>query len=242
MHAPLTFDSLAQLVPLAHSVRVAILGAAKVMPVVVLVPALGMRALPWGARLGLALTLGLSVSPALSQSTDLPLGIAVALQALSGLPVALSAAALLWAASMAGGLIDELRQSRDLTPMPMLSEPSSPTGVLFALVAAVAFLKTGGAGRVVSALNRTTPNSHELLTRVVQDLLGGTHIAIAVAVPFLLAIVLLEVTAALVLRAVTTSNLQSIWAPLRTVFVLLFLAVAFERVLAAIAVFSARPL
>lgn len=242
MHAPLTFDSLAHLMPLAHSIRVAILGAAKVMPVVVLVPAFGLRALPWGARLGLAITLGFSVSPALSQASDFPLGIAVALQALSGLPVALSAAALLWAASMAGGLVDELRQSREYISMPMLSEPSSPTGVLFALVASVAFLQTGGAGRVVAALNRTPPSTQDLWTRVVQDLLSGVHVAIALSTPFLVAIVLFEITAALVARAVTPSNLQSIWAPVRTVFVLVSLAVAFERVLAAITVFSARPL
>lgn len=242
MQAPLAFDSLAQLMPLAQSVRIAILGAAKVMPVVLLVPALGLRALPWGARLGLAITLGFSVSPALARGSDLPFGIAVALQALSGLPVALSAAVLLWAASMAGGLVDELRHSREVTSMPMMTEPASPTGVLFSLLAAIAFLLTGGAGRVVAALNRTPPNTHDMLTRVVQDLLGGVHVAMALCVPFLVAAVLFEVIAALVARAVTPSNLQSIWPSLKSVFVLVFLAIAFERVLAAIALFSSRPL
>ncbi len=130
-----SFDSVAQLVPFAHLGRAVILGAAKVMPVVLLVPAFGLRAVPWGARVGLALTLGVSVGPAMAKVSDLPLGIAVALQALSALPVAMSAAALLWAASMAGGLIDELRQSREVTVMPVLNEPTGPSGVLFALVA-----------------------------------------------------------------------------------------------------------
>ena len=236
------FDSLAQLLPSAQAARSALLGAAKVTPVVVLVPAFGLRALPWGARLGLALTLGLSVAPALSHATALPLGIAVALQACSGLPVALSAAALLWAASMAGGLIDELRQAREIVRFPVMTEPSSPTGVLFALVAAIAFLQTGGAMRVVSALNRETPEVQGLLTRVVSDLLSGVHVAIALAVPFLVAIVFFEVAAALLARAVMPATIQSVLAPLRTVFILVCLAVALERVLAAIALVASHAL
>jgi len=233
---------MAQLLLHAQSIRGAILGAAKVMPVVVLVPAFGLRALPWGARLGLAVTLGVSVAPALSQASNLPLGFAVTLQALAGLPVAVSAAVLLWAASMAGGLIDELRQAREVSQMPIVSEPTGATGVLLALLGALAFLQTGGPGRVVQALNRDATSLQDTLERVVRDLLGGVHVAIAIATPFLVVVVLFELGAALVARAVTPSNLQSIWPPIRTVFILLCLAIVFERVLAAVALFAARPL
>jgi len=234
------FDSLAQLLPSTEVMRSLILGGAKVMPVVVLVPAFGLRALPMGARVGLALTLGLSVAPALSQSATIPFGLAVALQALSGLPVALSAAVVLWAASMAGGLFDELRHSREMSSLPVVEEGTGPTGALFALLAAIAFLETGGTGRVVTALNRNPPDVHGLLARVVQDLLSGIHIAIALAVPFLVASVLFELTAALVARALSSARLQPIWAPLRTIFLLVFLAVIFERVLALIVLIASR--
>lgn len=234
------FDSLAQLLPSAQAMRSLILGGAKVMPVVVLVPAFGLRALPVGARVGLALTLGISVAPALSQSSTLSLGLAVALQALSGLPVALSAAIVLWAAGMAGGLFDELRQSRETTNLPVVNVGTSPTGVLFALLAAIAFLQTGGTVRVVSALNRNVSDVHGLLTRVVQDLLSGIHIAIALAVPFLVASVLFEITAALVARALSPARLEPIWAPLRTVFLLVILAVVFERILALIVLIASH--
>ncbi len=234
------FDSLAQLLPSVQAMRSLILGGAKVMPVVVLVPAFGLRALPVGARVGLALTLGVSVAPALSQSSTLPFVFAVALQALSGLPVALSAAIVLWAAGMAGGLFDELRQARDKTSLPIVDVGTSPTGALFALLAAIAFLQTGGTGRVVSALNRGTLDVHGLLPRVVQDILSGIHIAIALAVPFLVASLLFEITAALVARALSPARLQPIWAPLRTVFLLVFLAVIFERILALIVLMASR--
>lgn len=234
------FDSLAQLLPTSQALRASILGAAKVMPVVVLVPAFGLRAMPWGARLGLALTLGLSVAPALSHASALPLGLAVTLQALSGLPVALSAAVVLWAASMAGGLVNESRHARELSHLPVVAADTSPTGTLFGLVAAIAFLQTGGTGRVIAALNRETPEVHGMLTRVVHDLLSGVHIAIALAVPFLVASVLFEVAATLVARALGSLSLQSLWAPLRTLFILLFLAVMLERVLSMIVLVTSR--
>ena len=125
--------------------------------------------------------------------------------------------------------------------MPMMTEPSGPTGVLFSLVAAIAFLQTGGASRVVAALSRQHVSIHGLFTQAVSDLLAGVQIAIALAVPFVVALVFFEITAALVARAVTPANLQSLWAPLRTVFILLFLAIALERVSAAIALVAARP-
>jgi flagellar biosynthetic protein FliR len=217
-----------------------ILGGAKVLPVVVLVPAFGLRALPPGARIGLALTLGLSVAPALSRSSSLPFGLAITAEALSALPIALSAAGVLWAASMAGSFVDELRQSREVSRMPVVPDGTGPTGVLFALVAAIAFLETGGTIRVVSALSRETLDVHGLLTRVVRDLLSGVHIAIAVAVPFIVASVLFELTAALVARALSPARLQTIWAPLRTLFILVFLAVVFERVLSLLILVASR--
>ncbi len=141
---------------------------------------------------------------------------------------------------MAGGLVDELRQSRELSRLPVVANDTSPTGALFALVAAIAFLETGGTSRVVSALSRDTPELHSLLTRVIHDLLSGLHIAIALAVPFLVASVLFELTAALVARAFNPASFQTIWAPLRTVFILAFLAVIFERVLSLIILIASR--
>jgi len=234
------FDSLAQLLPTVQILKAWLLGWARVMPVVVLVPAFGLRALPLGARVGLALTLGLSVAPALSHASTLPMGLAVTLEALGAMPVAVSAAGTLWAASMAGGLFDELRQARESTRLPVVESGTSPTGALFALIAALAFLETGGTARVITALSNTQPGVHQLLVRVVHDLLAGVHIAIALAVPFIVASVLFELTTALVARALGPATLQPLWAPLRTVFFLGVLAIMFERILSLIAIIAAR--
>lgn len=234
------FDSLAQLLPAAQTLRTLVLGGAKVMPVVLLVPAFGLRALPIGARVGLALTMGLSVAPALPQSSAQPLGLALALEALSALPIALSAAAALWAASMAGSFVNELRQARGMSHLPVVPRDTRPTGALFGLVAAIAFLQTGGPVRVVSALSRQALQGQPLLTRVVRDLLSGVHIALAMVVPFLVASVLFELTVALVARALNPARLELIWAPVRAVFILIILAVVLERLLALIVLIASQ--
>ncbi len=234
------FDSLAQLLPTVQALKNSILSAAKVMPVVILVPAFGLRALPWGARVGLAVTLGFSVIPALSQPSTLPLGPAIAIQVVSGLPIALSAAVVLWAASMAGGLLDELRGSKEHSHVPAVDAGTSPTGTLFGLAAAAVFLQTGGAGRVVVALNCETQEIHSLLARVVHDLLSGVHIAIALAVPFVIASVIFDVATAFVARALGPIALQSLWAPLKTLFMLVCVAVMLERVLSMIVMLTSQ--
>jgi type III secretory pathway component EscT len=141
---------------------------------------------------------------------------------------------------MAGGLFDELRQAREVAQLPVVEPGTSPTGALLGIAAALAFLETGGTTRVVLALTRATPEVHTILTRVVHDLLAGVQIAIAIAVPFVIASVLFETTAALVARAIRPAILQTLWAPVRTLFFLLLIAVLFERVLALVVLVASR--
>ena len=79
-----------------------------------LVPAFGLRALPLAARGVVGLALAAAVAPAVASTSvatpaRLP-WIALAFeQIVRGLPVAVAAAVPLWAATMAGGLVDTLR-------------------------------------------------------------------------------------------------------------------------------------
>lgn len=228
------FDSLAQAVPEATMLRSWLLGAARVMPSVIIVPAFGLRAVPAGARLALALTLGVCVSPALADSDAVPFGLAVTLQALRGMPTALAAAAALWAASMAGGLIDELSHGRERAHVPIAPAGGGVASTLFAMVAALAFLETGGPSRIVAALTRQAETVGGLLTQVVRDLLSGVQVAVAVAVPFLVASVFFDVVTNLIARTAQGTSLQSLWAPLRALFFLLLLGAMLDRVLALI--------
>src|SRR4051812_6881887 len=86
---------------------------ARVMPAVTIVPAFGLKALPTPARgiLGLALAAGIypAIVPIVVAERATPWFLLALEQILMGLPVALAAAIPLWAATMAGGLVDTLR-------------------------------------------------------------------------------------------------------------------------------------
>jgi type III secretory pathway component EscT len=231
---------LAQVVPELAIVRSWLLGVARVLPSMILVPAFGLRAAPGAARVGLALMLGACIAPALSNSDALPFGLALTLEALRGLPVAISAAATLWAASMAGGLIDELRRGREMSPVPLVSAESGVANILLTLVAALAFLQTGRATRIGSALLREPDVAGGLLANVVRDLLSGVELAIATAVPFVVASVLVDVLSSLAMRSVPAPSLRSIWAPVRSLVFLLLLAAILDRVFALVVLLAAR--
>jgi len=217
-----------------------LLGAARVLPTVLIVPAFGLRAVSVAIRIGLALGLGVCIAPVTAEPATLPFGLAFTLQALRGVPVALSAAAVLWAVSMAGGLVDELRSGRESTQIPTASAGAGPLNVLFTTVAALAFLMTGGPARVAAALARDPAPFGSLLTRVVQDLVSGVQVAVAIAVPFLVASILFDVVMSLLARTVRGTSLHWVWVPLRGLVLLLLLGLILDRVLTLIVLTAAR--
>src|SRR4029079_12595867 len=110
-----------------------------VLPVVSLVPAFGLKALPAPARGVVALALAASIYPALLPTVTVersaPWLLLAFEQILLGLPIALSAAIPLWAATMAGGLMDTLRGASDAAPFSVLEDKASAFGVLLSLFA-----------------------------------------------------------------------------------------------------------
>src|SRR5688500_5648795 len=77
---------------------------ARFAPTLALVPAFGLRALPAAVKIALGLALALAISPALEPiaGSGRPWIVLLAIEFAKGLPVALSTAALLWVATMAG--------------------------------------------------------------------------------------------------------------------------------------------
>ncbi len=213
-----------------HGLRDWAVGWALLAPTVFLVPAFGLRALPGAARVALGLGLAACGLPGLQTSPKLPFELAVVVGLLRGLPIALVAATALWAASMAGGLIDDLRGGRDTVSMPVLGPDGTPIGVLFGLVAAIAFLTTGGPARVMSALLLPFRAQGHSLQAVARTLASGIELAVAIAAPIVVVLLLFEIAAVLVARAATPAPLQSTIAPLRGLVVLAVLAVVMERI------------
>ena len=205
---------------------------ARVMPTVTIVPAFGLRARPTPARGILGLALAASIYPAIvpiviaQRST--PWFVLALEQIILGLPIALAAAIPLWAATMAGGLVDVLRGSPEGPGLATVEGKASSFGVLLSLFASVVFLATGGAARAASALARYELPAHPLVLAA-HDIVAGVGLAIALGGPILAAAVVLELAFALIARAASPAQVHALLAPLRALGLLAIVAIVMER-------------
>ena len=212
------------------------IGWARAVPTVLLVPAFGLRAVALPVRLALMLVLAASTAPAIRPIPALlgPWPIVVLMEAAKGLPVALTAAVALWVASMAGGLVDNLRGARETALLPNVDSGATPTGALLSMLVAVAFLESGGPARVAEAI--AVPELELLgpLTRAVFDLAAGIQLAVAVAAPVVVVAIVFELGGALMARAAAPALVQPLLSPLRSLAILLVLALLLDRLLHAV--------
>lgn len=204
---------------------------ARVTPVILLVPAFGLRAVPAPMRVALGLALAVAVGPSVAPTTSTaPLGVQLAIEVVRGLPIALTAATALWLASMTGGLIDNLRGGQERVALPNVEPGSTPVGALLSMLVALAFLKSGAPARVVAAVSESAPPDRMLAIQVAATLARGVELAVAVAAPLLAVSVVIEVASALFARAASPAFVQPLLAPIRSFVVLGVVAVLLERV------------
>ncbi|MFO0571659.1 MAG: flagellar biosynthetic protein FliR [Polyangiaceae bacterium] len=212
---------------------------ARVAPSVALIPAFGLRAFPAPARAVLGLGLALSIAPGFAPPSG-AWPVALLSEVGKGLPIALGAAASLWAATMAGGVIDDLRGARESSGLPNVEAGASPLGSLFALLAGIAFLEGGGPARVLSALSRPDLDFASPWTRAVANLTSGVELSLAVATPLIVTALVVEVASSLVARAASPSYIQPLLAPLRSLTILAVLALVLERMLELLSIMALR--
>src|SRR5688500_6407889 len=215
---------------------------ARFAPALALVPAFGLRALPAPVRIALGLALALTIAPALEPIAAEPRLFAVSLivEFGKGLPVALSAAALLWVATMTGGLIDDLRGARESALMPSVEEGSTPLGAMFAMLTAILFLESGGPARIARALADPALSYASPLARAATNLAASVEMAIAIAAPIVAAAIVVELASALIVRAASPAFIQPLLAPLRSLVLLGVAAIALDRMLELLALGAAR--
>lgn len=203
---------------------------ARLAPAVLIVPAFGLRAVIAPVRIALAVALALAAgSGAVPGAVGAPLtAVGLARELFAGLPVALTAAAALWAASMAGGLADTLRGERSSVMLPNLPEGTTPLGTLLGILVAIAFLESGGTIALVRAALAGEPSASALVGAAVA-LHGGIGLAIAVAMPLVVVSIVAEVAFALTARAANPAHLMAVLAPARSVVVLGAVALLLDR-------------
>jgi type III secretory pathway component EscT len=219
--------------------------AARALPLIVLVPAFGLKAAPLPLKLALALalasTLGpVGLSPMVSGRTvpvD-PLPLLLLRELVAGLPIALGAAALLWAATMAGDLIADSHQEMQTTISDGLSGARSSMGVLFSLLCAVGFVEVGGPARLLRALLASpSPAGGSLAVslgskpwwqQVVTQVLGAIDLALAIAAPLLAVTFVVQIASAVTARASGPLSLGPGLPALRSLIVLCLLGLLFQ--------------
>jgi type III secretory pathway component EscT len=209
------------------------LGWARLLPSVLLVPAFGLRALPFFVQALFAFILAVCVAPSLTAFawTDQPWMITLGEQLVTGLPVAVSAAVTLWAATMTGNLLDELRgATRFESSLATVDSPATPLGVLLSLGAAAAFLKLGGASRLAAALSVPRTLSEQTLRQVASSIIEGIQIAVLLSAPLLALALFFAAFQAVVARFANTSNKLSGLAPLRSIAMLAIVALLLDRI------------
>lgn len=211
---------------------------ARVTPTVTLVPAFGLRALPAAARGVVALALAACIYPALApeaKAATEPWALMLVEELLRGLPVAIACAAVLWAATMAGGLLDNLRGAQDAVQVPVVEGRTTPMAVPFALLASSIFLGTGGPARVAHALAIASVPDHPLLSAA-NDLTSAIALAVSIGAPLLCASLVIEVTAAVIARSANPAQIHALLAPLRTMGLLVVTGIVFDRIAALMAI------
>jgi len=213
-------------------------GTLRLVPSTILVPAFGLRALPFPAQLLFAFVLAGATLPAVAGSLpalDRPWLYAALEELAHGLPVAVSAAATIWGATMAGNLMDELRGGPPAADFPLADSPSGPLGILLSLAASIAFLEFGGPAQLAQTLASPAPLRAHLFTEVVRSLLSGVQLAVLIAAPLLALLLFLEVFHALVTRATRSGLWLSLFAPLRALSVLAMVALLLDRLVEGLA-------
>jgi type III secretory pathway component EscT len=210
---------------------------ARAMPVVLLVPAFGLRALPRPAQALMGLGLAACIAPVLGHGPAFASNrwlVEAVTEVMRGLPVALAAAIPLWAATTAGGVADAIRAAQDTVNAPTVEGRATPLGVPLSLLACAIFLATGGPARIAHALAFHPLGEHPLLAAV-GNLVDGIGLAVAIGVPLLAAGVVADIAAALVARAASPAQVHALLAPLRALGMLAVMGIVFDRLAAVLA-------
>jgi flagellar biosynthetic protein FliR len=207
-------------------------GWARVLPVLVVVPAFGAAAVPAPARAGLGVALALAIAPSVAPlpASGLPLGLELLRQMAIGAPVAIGAAILVYTAVMVGGAADDLRGARETHSLAVFEGPTSPLGSLLGLLVIVSFLEFGGGSRIVRALALADAQGPNLSTLAAR-LSSSIEVAIAAAAPLAASAIIASVAEGLVARASVPAHVTALLSPLRGLLLLAVFALLLDRIL-----------
>jgi type III secretory pathway component EscT len=204
---------------------------ARVLPTVLVVPVFGLGILPIALRFALGFVLAASIAPFVHLpvvSSRTPWLVLVLEEFFRGLPVAAAASVSLWAATVAGGLVDHVTRASRAKGGSFGITGGSPFATLLFLLASVSFLELGGAERVSVRL-ATAETGVGPLTRAVQDLAAGIELGVGIGAPMLLVALVLDLTSLVASRELWTNRAETTLAPLRSLVLFVATAALLDR-------------
>jgi type III secretory pathway component EscT len=208
---------------------------ARVLPTASLVPALAMRGSPASLRLSLAVALAAPLAPTMSAHAAGSSSLAWVLlsDAIAGLPLAILLATPLWIAAHVGMIADALRGAPDATQAtpPPGADSTGTLGTLASLLAASAWLASGGVTKALALLAVASPREGAapwaLAARALAD---GLRTGVAASAGVLIAMIALEVALVAVGRSASPLSPQPIAVVARPVVSVVALAFSLDAI------------
>jgi flagellar biosynthetic protein FliR len=215
---------------------------ARLLPTVMIVPAFGLGIVPASLRWAMALALAVAIAPGIQPASAGPMApwpALLAAEALRGVSMAVAASIALWAATVAGGVADTASRGTRLVAIDGPSgRRATPVATLLGLAAAIVFLEGGSAARLVARASHLDPFHVSAFSRVALDLAAGIAIGSSIGAPVLVAALGVDMANGIVARDRGGPSFESLFAPLRTVVVLVVTAALLDRMLEAAIVLS----
>jgi type III secretory pathway component EscT len=202
---------------------------ARVLPTATLVPALAMRGAPAPLRGAIAIALAAPLAGSFAVVPVSSLLITLVADALAGIPVAIAIATPLWMATHVGAVADLMRGTPEanVAPPPAAEGARGPLGTLAALLAASAWIASGGVVRALLLLSRERSGAaaYALAARALAD---GLRLSIALSAGVLVAAVALEAAIVAIGRAASPISVQPIAMLARPIVAVIALSLSIE--------------
>lgn len=203
---------------------------ARVLPTATLVPALAIRGAPAPLRGAIALALAAPIAASFAVVPPASLAITLVADAISGIPLAIAIATPLWMATHVGAIADLMRGTPEanIAPPPAAEGARGPLGTLAALLAASAWVASGGVVRALLLLQRSERSGIAAYALAARALADGLRLSLALSAGVLIGAVALEAAVIAIGRAASPISIQPIAMLARPVVAVISLALSIE--------------
>jgi len=206
---------------------------ARVLPTATLVPALAIRGAPGPLRGAIALALAAPIAASFPWSpSDGSLVLILLGDVIRGLPLAIAIATPLWMATHIGAIADMMRGTPEanVAPPPAAEGARGPLGVLAGLLAASAWIASGGVARALLLLQGIGPERRGVASWAIaaRTLTDGIRLSLVLSSGVLVAAIALESAIVAIGRAASPIPVQPLAMVARPLVAIVALMLSIE--------------